>query len=144
MIAINDIRQIARQMQSCGMGNIEINGKGFSLRLRCDDERGFNGHQRTENLPPVAIKALKKGQFWATHPMQEKPAVECGTQVKAGDCLGFLQLGDLMMPIRSPQDGEVIDIKAVQGEQVGRGRVLFSIKPQLSSSLLEEASDAFY
>lgn len=144
MIAINDIRQIARQMQSCGMGNIEINGKGFSLRLRCDEERGFSGNKRADPVAPIAVKALKKGQFWATHPMQEKRAVECGAQVKTGDCLGFLQLGDLMMPVRSPRDGEVVDIKIIQGEQVGRGRVLFSIKPQASTRLLEETSDALY
>lgn len=129
MIAINEIRQIAQQMQASGLGDIEISGKDFSLRLKCADEGLFSFSTSREQVTPLAIKATKKGQFWATHPMQQKPALQCGTNVKAGDCLGFLQVGDLMLPIRSPQDGEIISVAVNHGASVGHGRVLYSIRP---------------
>ncbi|EIC85248.1 biotin/lipoyl-containing protein [Serratia sp. M24T3] len=130
MIAINEIRQIAQKMQASGLGNIEISGKDFLLRLRCADQSHFPNAAFAKPAESVVCKAVKKGQFWATHPMQEKAPLGCGTQVKAGDCLGFLQTGELILPIRSPLDGEVVNLAVSNGEQVGQGRVLYSIKPQ--------------
>lgn len=126
MIAINEIRQIAQKMQASGLGKIEISSKDFTLRLHCADSG--------QNVAVVRpIKALKSGIFLTTHPMQSQPAVASGDRVKAGDCLGFLQAGGLLLPINSPRDGEITRLAVNNRERVGRGRVLFSIRPALVS-----------
>jgi len=144
MIAINDIRQIARQMQNSGLGKIEINGKDFSLRLRCEGKDFSDIQNQPRSQTPFTVKAAVKGRFWASHPMQEKSALARGAQVKAGDCLGFLQTGDLMTPIRSPQEGEIRVLNVANGEQVGRGRVLFTLQPAAQTVRHEEAEHALY
>jgi len=138
MIAINEIRQIAQKMQSSGLGNIEISGKDFSLRLRCTDEELYRCLPLPKEAAPVAIKAAKKGQFWATHPMQDKAPIAKGAWVEAGDCLGFLQFGDLYLPVRSPLAGEITRLAVASGETVGRGRGLFMLRPAPENRPIEE------
>ncbi len=130
MIAINEIRQIAQRMQRSGLENIEISGTDFSLRLRCDNSRHSGPTDAQKPATPLAIRAIKKGQFWTTHPMQEARVWQCGARVKAGDCLGFLQTGDLLLPVRSPQAGEIVNILASHGQRVGCGDLLYAIKPR--------------
>lgn len=131
MIAINEIRKIAQKMQASGLGKIEINGKDFSLRLHCAGRGSLFMAPRPKQRR--MIKALQKGRFWSRHPLEEKRAIEEGTKVKAGDSLGFLQTGELLMPIRSPGDGEIIRLAVSNGDRVVRGRPLFTILQSTAS-----------
>lgn len=64
--------------------------------------------------------------------MQEERVWQCGARIEAGDCLGFLQIGDLLLPVRSPQDGEIVNILASHGQRVSCGELLYTIKPRES------------
>lgn len=132
MIAINEIRQIARRMQASGLGDIEISGKDFSLRMRCDAHPPQRTLQQEATAKPVAIKAAGKGVFLASHPMQSKILAAVGEQIKGGDCLGFLQQGDLLLPVRSPGAGEIARCLVNPGDTVGRSKVLFWLTPTVA------------
>ncbi|KAB7896654.1 hypothetical protein GA565_12070 [Rouxiella sp. S1S-2] len=127
MLAINEIRKIAQKMQASGLGKIEISGKNFSLRLHCANKDELFTAPRTKQ--GLDIKAIQQGRFWNRHPLQQKAAIEQGNKVNAGDCLGFLQTGDLLLPIRSPRDGEIICLAVNNGDRVGRGRKLYTLLP---------------
>jgi biotin carboxyl carrier protein len=132
MIAINEIRQIARRMQASGLGDIEISGKDFSLRMRCDARNAQRTPQQDTSAKPVVIKAAGKGVFLASHPMQSKVLAAAGERVQGGDCLGFLQQGDLLLPVRSPGAGEIARCLVKPGDEVGRSKVLFWLTPTVA------------
>lgn len=130
MITINEIRQISQKMQDSGLENIEISGRDFSLRLRYVNNPLSSLTAGHKQAAPVAIRAIKKGQFWTTHPLQEAATWPCGARVEAGDCLGFLQTGDLLLPVRSPQAAEIVTAAARHGQRVDFGDPLYAIKPR--------------
>ncbi len=70
------------------------------------------------------IAALSVGIFRRAHPLQAAPLIEAGQRVTAGDAVGLLQIGALLVHVIAPKDGTMLDVLAEDGAPVGYGTAL--------------------
>ena len=75
------------------------------------------------------MQAAGIGVFLDRHPLREHAVAPIGAVVVADAPLGFLQVGALLMAVRSPQHASVTDILAKHGQVVGYGTPLFELQP---------------
>jgi len=131
---IKEIRQLAGWLGAANLSVLHIQRPGFDLLLR----RGSAAPQvapaqvHTEQpalagAPLASIKASGPGLFFSHHPDERKPWVTPGDSVRNGQLVGVLQIGHLLLPVRSQQDGQVSAVRAAEGEQVGYGQPLFDL-----------------
>lgn len=73
------------------------------------------------------IKAPLVGTFYRAAAPGEKPFVEIGQQVKAGDVVGIIEAMKLMNEITATEDGVVEAIEAEDGKLVEYGQVLIRL-----------------
>jgi acetyl-CoA carboxylase biotin carboxyl carrier protein len=69
------------------------------------------------------------GRFLHAHPLQDAPLALPGKRVRAGQALGLLQVGMLLIPVTAPRDGVVAAIVAADGALVGFGDRLVDLRP---------------
>ena len=82
----------------------------------------------TDVLPDVVVSP-GVGHFLHAHPVQEAALVEPNEPVTAGQPLGLLQVGPILLPVLSPRDGIVASIVAPDRSLVGYGDPLVALKP---------------
>lgn len=131
---IKEIRQLAAWLGAANLSVLHILRPGFDLLLR----RGSAAAQPVQaavhteqavvvEAPVASIKAGGPGLFFSHHPDERKAWVKPGDTVRTGQLVGVLQIGHLLLPVRSPQDGQVSVVRAGEGEPVGYGQPLFDL-----------------
>ncbi len=82
-------------------------------------------------VPPgeVAVSAPLLGIFYRASAPGEKPFVEVGQKVKAGDTIGLLEVMKLFNSVQAGVAGTVTRVVAENGKMVEHGQVLIHIKP---------------
>lgn len=70
------------------------------------------------------IPAPSVGIFRRTHPLRTSALVKPGQRVTAGDPVGLLQIGALLVHVVAPKDGTMIDVLVEDGAVVGYGTAL--------------------
>lgn len=125
---IDDIRALARIMQSRGIGLVEVEDRCGRLRLT---RRGAPpGPAATETDAAEALSAPTAGTFLRRHPAREAPGLVLGGEIRAGDIVAFLQTGELLLPLAAPCSGVVWRILAGEQSQVAEGTPLFAVAPR--------------
>ncbi|MCF1464329.1 acetyl-CoA carboxylase biotin carboxyl carrier protein subunit [Agrobacterium vitis] len=76
----------------------------------------------------VTVKAPSVGHFLADHPARADEASKDGSVVKAGDTLGFVKIGPLLLNVTAPQDGILGEALVKSGDLVGYGDPLFLVE----------------
>jgi acetyl-CoA carboxylase biotin carboxyl carrier protein len=79
--------------------------------------------------PGAPIAAPSVGVFLRGHPLAEAPLVRVGERVRAGQPVGLLRIGPLLLPVPAPRDGVVAAVHAADGMPVGYGAVLIDLQP---------------
>ena len=130
-IRLTHLRQMAASMSAARLTEINLQGSGWTVRMRFNpseapapDARIASGSV-TAAPPPVSLPAEPgvtvtsplPGRFLNCYPGQCEPYVRAGVTVKTGDLLGLVQSGMMLLPLRSPADGKVREIMA-GGENV--------------------------
>jgi len=96
------------------------------------------GRRRDEKAPgtsgefpdAIAVSAPMVGVFYEA-PAPLKPAfVEVGSEVKAGDQLGIIEVMKLFTPIKAPCDGVVVSILVENQETVAKDQALMLLDPR--------------
>jgi len=77
----------------------------------------------------VAIRASMLGTFYRSPSPAEKPFVELGQKVKAGDTLCLLEVMKLFHSIKAGVEGKIVEIRGQNGTLVEFNEVLFVIEP---------------
>ncbi len=78
----------------------------------------------------IAVSAPMVGVFYEA-PAPLKPAfVEVGSEVKAGDQLGIIEVMKLFTPIKAPCDGVVVSILVENQETVAKDQALMLLDPR--------------
>ena len=77
----------------------------------------------------VAVSAPLLGIFYRASAPGEKPFVEVGQKVKAGDTIGLLEVMKLFNSVQAGVAGTVTRVVAENGKMVEHGQVLIHIKP---------------
>jgi acetyl-CoA carboxylase biotin carboxyl carrier protein len=85
--------------------------------------------EEEDEAEPVTVKASSVGLFLHTHPVATEPLARIGQRVDAGQLIGLLNIGPLLLPVSAPQAGIVDALHAESGIAVGYGAPLIDLHP---------------
>jgi len=83
---------------------------------------------RQQPASSLAVKAPCVGHFLAHHPARADEAANEGSVVTAGDTVGFVKVGPLLLNVTAPQDGILGEALVKSGTLVGYGDPLFLVE----------------
>jgi acetyl-CoA carboxylase biotin carboxyl carrier protein len=129
-----DWQQLADWLAEADVDCLELAGPGLRLRL----VRGAVGYRIEQGSAAVATLAAEPvtvaaavascaGVFLGAHPAQGSALARRGDRCRAGDLVGLLQVGLLLVPVTAPTAGVVGDSAVTPGTLVGYGRRLVEI-----------------
>jgi acetyl-CoA carboxylase biotin carboxyl carrier protein len=132
------IRQIAAWLAATDIGLLELRGPTRTLLLRHDgaavDVVESDGAAPFEPAAAPAapdtlttVTAPWVGVFLHRHPLREDALAVPGTPVQAGQALGLLQVGLLLLPVPAPAAGTVLELLAAHGAVVGYATPLVTL-----------------
>ena len=73
------------------------------------------------------LTAPSPGIFLDRHPLGSQPLVRAGATVDAGQLIGFLRVGCLLLPLRSAQAGRITSLVPLPGDTLGYGSVVMRL-----------------
>jgi acetyl-CoA carboxylase biotin carboxyl carrier protein len=132
--AFDHVDQLCAWLASTDIGLLELKSPTRTLRLLHEgttvavqtvDEADAIRQQQ----PALLVRASAPGAFLCRHPLRERAIIAIGEEFHAGDPLGFLQVGPLLLPVVAPLAGAVTNVLARHGTIVGYGAPLFELQP---------------
>lgn len=129
----DQIAQIAAWLAATDIGLLELRGPGQALRLRHDGARVevLDGDKADAAAPvelaTTTVTAASVGVFLHRHPLRQDALAAPGARVQAGQALGLLQIGSLLLAVPAPADGSVHELLAADGAIVGYGTPLVAL-----------------
>jgi acetyl-CoA carboxylase biotin carboxyl carrier protein len=134
---ISDIPLVASWLSEAGIATYELTGPDYRICLRRSvkprSRRGLSAGPRQDSAGPAraqadaAVASPGVGIFLRAHPVQEAALVEPNDPVSAGQPLGLLQVGSILLPVLCPRDGVVASIIALDHSLVGYGDPLVEL-----------------
>ena len=132
----DSIQQLSAWLADTDIAVLELSGPGVSLRLHQGDDPG--SIEAAQGVAPPArpvqpqgltVHAPSVGVFLAAHPLQTTPLALPGARVRAGEPIGLMQIGALLLPVHAPQNAIVRAVRVAPGTPVGYGTPLFDLDP---------------
>ena len=127
------VRQLVDWLSETDIARLELRGPGESICLQREGGRIVVAPDEpalaTEDAPSVAATAASVGVFLHRHPLRETALAPIGTRVVAGQPLGLLQVGALLLPLCAPRAGTVTGLRVAHGTAVGYGTPLVELAP---------------
>ena len=77
----------------------------------------------------VTVKAPTVGVFLHGHPLGSAPLVRIGERVTAGQTVGLMQIGPLLLPVAAAEAGEIAAVCVGHGLSAGYGTPLVELQP---------------
>lgn len=148
---IEEIRELAQIMKENGLGVLELQENGTSLRLEtacatapvvqavvpaaapAAPAPAPTAPATAQDGTPVDFNNLKEvkspmvGMFYQAPSPEADPYVRVGSKVKKGDVLCVIEAMKLLNEITADTDGEIVDVCVENGQLVEYGQVLFKI-----------------
>ena len=128
---IDDVQQLSAWLAATDIDLLELHGPGEHLCLRRDGAR-------VEIVPSDALQdgpeqravatAASPGVFLHGHPLRGEPLATPGAVARAGQVLGLLQIGALLLPVTAPAEGVVQAMLVAQDTTVGYGTPLVELR----------------
>ena len=134
-LAIDQLRDLAAWMDVAGIDELELIGPSFQLRLNGGDvcaQTYPSGSSSRDTAPLPArhvVTAPTVGLFLHCHPLHTTMLAPQGAQVRAGQALGLLRIGPLLVPVTAPWDATVGTMLVVDETVVGFGTGLVELHP---------------
>jgi acetyl-CoA carboxylase biotin carboxyl carrier protein len=75
----------------------------------------------------LTVSAPSVGVFLHRHPLHETPLVRTGDAVQAGQVIGLLRIGPLLLPVTAPRPGKIVGMWAAHDTIVGFGTPLVEL-----------------
>ena len=146
--APHELREIAGWMAATDIGFLELRMPGGTVRLGRQGEAvvplDLDPSQPGGAAVPAArgavvparagpdldtVTAASVGVFLRAHPCATAPLVRVGHGVQAGQTLGLLRIGVLLLPVVASRAGTVAALRADDGATVGYGTALVDLHP---------------
>ncbi len=115
---------LSRCLQGTDIELLELTIGQDVIRLRRDTFGQISAASELASTISFDITAPCVGIFRRTHPLRTAPLVQAGQRLTAGDPVGLLQIGALLIHVVAPKDGTVLDVLAEDGVAVGYGTAL--------------------
>lgn len=140
-MTIDHLQQLSAWLAATDIAMLELRGPSGHIRLRHDgarvelveDAAPAVADETAAQLPRLTVAACSVGVFLHGHPLHTTPLVRNGTSVRAGQPLGLLQIGALLLPVTATQDATVIGTLVADGETVGFGTPLVELEPHVEA-----------
>jgi acetyl-CoA carboxylase biotin carboxyl carrier protein len=134
----DDLSDLSAWMAEAGIDELELIGPSFRLRLggdgrqAHDDQAGDRPGDAASGQVPSSdvVAASTVGLFLHRHPLHEAALAPEGTPVRAGQALGLLRIGPLLVPVIAPRDGIVGALLVAHETVVGFGTGLVELHPR--------------
>lgn len=135
------LEQITCWSQQAGVSEVEIEtdaGESISISLQASGK--ISSSERSSQALPVVDTPIRTagakaplspcvGRFVERHSHYGNVPVAEGTTLRAGEIVGFVKTGPLLVASRSVQNVIVTDILVKAGDLVGFGDPLFKVEP---------------
>ncbi len=135
------VRQVVDILNNSGVQEISVRKGDLTITAR-RSEKAVRPPQppasAAERAPaeqeskPLAVAANWVGLFHRTEKDAKKPLVEVGSEVQAGQPLGYIETVKLWNEVLSPCAGVVTEIPTREGQPVEYGETLFVLKASIS------------
>jgi acetyl-CoA carboxylase biotin carboxyl carrier protein len=128
---IDHVQQLSRWLALTDIDLLELRGpqEGLCLRRSGDRVELVAQHDvQGQTASRTIATASSVGVFLHAHPLRAGPLAAPGTAVHAGQVLGLLQIGALLLPVTAPQDGVVARMQVEHGMAVGYGTPLVELE----------------
>jgi acetyl-CoA carboxylase biotin carboxyl carrier protein len=128
MPTAEQLQQLAAWLAGTDIGLLELRTPNGCVRL------GRNGAPAGEIVPPgepdapAMATAPCVGVFLHGHPLHDAPVVRIGEHVAAGQDLGLLRIGPLLLPVRASRAGQVTALRVDAGRTVDYGTALVELR----------------
>lgn len=147
-MTIPELRQVAAWLADTNIGLFELRTSEGHIRLRRspgtsdfveetvypDAVVNMAGAVITPEPPALSVVAAPSvGFFLHHHPMRATPLTPLGTTVQAGQAVGLLQIGALLLAVPAPKAGVVANILVAHGSLVGYGKKVMELHPSSAS-----------
>jgi acetyl-CoA carboxylase biotin carboxyl carrier protein len=137
-MSFDQLHKLSEWMAEAGIDELELTGPNFRLRL---DGGGPQAHDdpvgdRPNDVVPAqkpannVVAAPSVGLFLHRHPLHETALAPEGTLVRAGQALGLLRVGPLLVPVIAPRDGIAGAMLVAHETLVGFGTSLVELHPR--------------
>lgn len=126
-----EIRQLARWLSEAGLGGVELQRPGVQLVLKRHLESVAAAHESIDSpthASQVSIRTRGLGQLLLSHPDQPQVLIAEDNHVDKGQIVALLQVGDLLLPVRSPQAGHISQVLLQHGATVGYGEAIMQLE----------------
>lgn len=143
--APHELREIAGWMAATDIGFLELRMPGATVRLgrrgdevvtlddgRCNEAAPIahpRGATKRSGPPVDTVSSASVGVFLHAHPCATTPFVRPGARVQAGQTLGLLRIGVLLLPVAASRGGTVAAVRVEDGATVGYGAALVDLNP---------------
>ncbi|AZD36968.1 MULTISPECIES: biotin/lipoyl-containing protein [Pseudomonas] len=127
-----EIRQLAVWLKENHLDGAEVRRPGLHLLLKRGGETApaALAAPAASAAPVVAGEELKTpglGCLLLKYPGQAEALAALGSQVRSGQLVALLQVGDLLLPVRSQQAGQVAAVLVPCGTTVGYGQAFMRL-----------------
>jgi acetyl-CoA carboxylase biotin carboxyl carrier protein len=136
-MSFDQLRDLTAWMNDAGIDEFELIGPSFHLRLggsplQKRDVQAFAQHHDAapaSRTPCQVVTAPTVGLFLHRHPLHATMLAPEGMQVRAGQALGLLRIGPLLVPVIAPGDGIAGAMLVAHETVVGFGTGLVEFHP---------------
>ena len=138
-IGVTDITQLSAWLAATDIAWLELSGPAGRLRLRHhqgrvervdDDAAAAPAEGGTSEPVRLFASAGSVGVFLHQHPLHDTPLARPGARVRAGQALGLLQIGCLLLPVTAPRAATVTGTLVAHGQTVGFGAPLIELESE--------------
>ena len=126
------IKQLSAWMNQRGIDLLELTTPEASLSLQRDASDPVAAGPIQESRYHE-LTAPSPGRYLDRHPLSTQPLVTSGTSVEAGQLVGFLQVGALLLPLRSTRAGRIVSLPRSPGDTLGYGSVVMCLVTEARS-----------
>ena len=134
---IDHLQQLSAWLAATDIAVLELRGPNGHIRLRHDgasvelveDDMPPPADEPAAHAPRLTVAAGSVGVFLYGHPLHSAPLARPGAGVRAGQPLGLLQIGALLLPVNAPKDATLVGTLVAHGESVGFATPLFELEP---------------
>lgn len=137
MTAADRVRALSAMLENTSIGLLELTTSEETIRLRRDGADAPGplpqapvGPPTAPAQPPGLVAAPCPGVFRTAHPAQAGSLAQVGRHVAAGEAIGLVQVGRLLVHVVAPTGGVVGEVLAVDGAVVGYGTPLLYMQEE--------------
>jgi acetyl-CoA carboxylase biotin carboxyl carrier protein len=87
-------------------------------------------HTPLEGAPYYEVTAPSPGIYLDRHPLSAQPLLTSGAAIEVGQLVGFLQIGSLLLAVRSAQAGRIVSLPQTPGDTLGYGSVVMRLQTE--------------